>query len=236
MRSSDLARLAGVSVRTLRHYHEIELLPEPERSPNGYRMYTALDLVRVLKVRRLASLGVPLSRIDPTGDAEEELALLDRQYERQIEDLQERLAIVRGLRQPGIRADTPGYAYEYLTALGGRQSVSRQSLEAERDAAIVLDLFLDKDSLAGLEVLNGPQISQLADVATALLGLRDDTPDARIEAVADALAVVVGRLQHSIATLQLTQEVERSLEHHVSEQLTAVQLDAVHRALRRLPR
>lgn len=31
MKSSELAKLAGVSVRTLRHYHAIGLLPEPPR-------------------------------------------------------------------------------------------------------------------------------------------------------------------------------------------------------------
>ena len=29
MKSSEIAKLAGVSVRTLRHYHAIDLLPEP---------------------------------------------------------------------------------------------------------------------------------------------------------------------------------------------------------------
>lgn len=35
MRSADLARLAGTTVRTLRHYHQIGLLDEPRRSAGG---------------------------------------------------------------------------------------------------------------------------------------------------------------------------------------------------------
>jgi DNA-binding transcriptional MerR regulator len=34
---SRLAAYAGVTVRALRHYHQIGLLPEPERDHSGYR-------------------------------------------------------------------------------------------------------------------------------------------------------------------------------------------------------
>lgn len=63
MRSNEVAKTAGVTVRTLRHYHQLGLLPEPLRAANGYREYTAADLARVLRIKRLASLGFPLSRI-----------------------------------------------------------------------------------------------------------------------------------------------------------------------------
>lgn len=63
MRSNEVAKTAGVTVRTLRHYHQLGLLPEPPRAANGYREYTAADLARVLRIKRLASLGFPLARI-----------------------------------------------------------------------------------------------------------------------------------------------------------------------------
>ena len=50
MLSSELAELAGVTVRTLRHYHQIGLLPEPPRSTGGYRRYNVSDLVRLLRI------------------------------------------------------------------------------------------------------------------------------------------------------------------------------------------
>ncbi|GAB2496111.1 DNA-binding transcriptional MerR regulator [Nocardiopsis aegyptia] len=61
MLSSELAELAGVTVRTLRHYHQIGLLPEPPRWTGGYRRYDAGDLVRLLRITRLTALGVRLS-------------------------------------------------------------------------------------------------------------------------------------------------------------------------------
>nr|WP_221378970.1 MerR family transcriptional regulator [Actinoplanes polyasparticus] len=59
----ELAELAGTTVNTIRHYHRIALLDEPTRRYNGYKQYGVLDLVRLVRIRRLSELGVPLSRI-----------------------------------------------------------------------------------------------------------------------------------------------------------------------------
>ena len=63
LRSGELAKLAGVTVRTLRHYRTIGLLPDPPRDENGYCSYGIEDLVRVLRIKRLASLGFSLEDI-----------------------------------------------------------------------------------------------------------------------------------------------------------------------------
>ncbi|MFE3988208.1 MerR family transcriptional regulator [Nocardia tengchongensis] len=59
-----LAATAGVTVRTVRHYHQIGLLPEPERDASGYRRYGAQAAVDLIRIRTLADAGVPLARID----------------------------------------------------------------------------------------------------------------------------------------------------------------------------
>src|SRR5215468_4691643 len=59
----QLAAYAGVTVRAVRHYHRIGLLPEPERDASGYRSYGATAVVSLIKIRTLANAGVPLSRI-----------------------------------------------------------------------------------------------------------------------------------------------------------------------------
>lgn len=61
--TSELATLAGTTVNTIRHYHRLGLLEEPDRRHNGYKQYEMVDLVRLLHIRRLVELGVPLSRI-----------------------------------------------------------------------------------------------------------------------------------------------------------------------------
>lgn len=63
MRSKEVADLAGVTPRALRHYHQMGILPEPPRRANGYREYGAADVARVLRIKRLASLGFSLEQI-----------------------------------------------------------------------------------------------------------------------------------------------------------------------------
>lgn len=59
----EVAKLIGVSPKTIRYYHEIGLLAEPTRTESGYRLYTAQDPLRLQRIRRLRSLGLPLERI-----------------------------------------------------------------------------------------------------------------------------------------------------------------------------
>src|SRR3979409_1735531 len=66
----QLAAYAGVTVRAVRHYHQIGLLPEPERDASGYRRYGASAVVSLIKIRTLANAGVPLSQIGQLLEAD----------------------------------------------------------------------------------------------------------------------------------------------------------------------
>lgn len=63
LRSAALARLAGVSVDTLRHYEIKGLLAPPPRTASGYRQYPPEALARVRLVRRAVALGFTLDEI-----------------------------------------------------------------------------------------------------------------------------------------------------------------------------
>ncbi|MET9271036.1 MerR family transcriptional regulator [Kribbella sp. NPDC003557] len=60
---SEVAKLAGVSVRTLRHYDTIGLLPPGRVAANGYRYYGRPELLRLQRILLLRELGVPLPGI-----------------------------------------------------------------------------------------------------------------------------------------------------------------------------
>ncbi|MDO4887782.1 MAG: MerR family transcriptional regulator [Actinomycetaceae bacterium] len=62
MRIKELADLAGTSVRTIRHYHHIGLLPIPPTS-SGRRDYGTAHLARLLRIRWLARSGLSLTQI-----------------------------------------------------------------------------------------------------------------------------------------------------------------------------
>ncbi|MEZ2122191.1 MerR family DNA-binding transcriptional regulator [Corynebacterium sp. CCM 9203] len=56
---SELAAFAGVSARTIRHYHDIGLMPPAGRDSAGRRIYVPADAVRLARVRSLAGLDSP---------------------------------------------------------------------------------------------------------------------------------------------------------------------------------
>jgi DNA-binding transcriptional MerR regulator len=69
---SEVARLAGVSVRTLRHYDAIGLLPPGRIAANGYRYYGRPELLRLQRILLLRELGVPLPSIGRILDEQDD--------------------------------------------------------------------------------------------------------------------------------------------------------------------
>jgi len=63
LRSGELARRAGVSPDTLRHYERRGLLPRPERSAAGYRLYSPEALRRVRLIRGALSIGFTVNEL-----------------------------------------------------------------------------------------------------------------------------------------------------------------------------
>ena len=60
----DFARATQISVRMLRHYHQIGLLTPAESDPQtGYRRYTTEQIPRAQVIRRFRDLEMPLERI-----------------------------------------------------------------------------------------------------------------------------------------------------------------------------
>src|SRR5215470_15345685 len=68
-----VAKLAGITVRTLHLYDEIGLLSPSDRSATGYRRYDNADLERLQQIMFYRELGFPLEEIaeiidDPAAD------------------------------------------------------------------------------------------------------------------------------------------------------------------------
>jgi DNA-binding transcriptional MerR regulator len=59
----ELARLTGVSVRTLHHYDEIGLLCPSLRTEAGYRLYKQSDVVRLGQINSLRHMGFSLEQV-----------------------------------------------------------------------------------------------------------------------------------------------------------------------------
>ena len=59
----EVANLVGVSVRTLHHYDEIELLQPESITPAGYRLYTNQNLKRLQQILFFKEMGISLQQI-----------------------------------------------------------------------------------------------------------------------------------------------------------------------------
>ncbi|GAA1978140.1 MerR family transcriptional regulator [Catenulispora subtropica] len=66
----DFSRATHLTVKTLRHYHELGLLEPADVDPStGYRRYTAAQIPSAQVIRRFRELGMPLEEIRTVMDA-----------------------------------------------------------------------------------------------------------------------------------------------------------------------
>ncbi|MBW0095297.1 MerR family transcriptional regulator [Pseudonocardia sp. KRD-184] len=103
----EVAELAGTSLRAVRHYHEVGLLPEPERRANGYKQYTVAHLLRLLRITRLAELGFSLTQISAMGEDDDHPAEALRTLDAELAATIERLQRVRAELDVILRDATP---------------------------------------------------------------------------------------------------------------------------------
>src|ERR1700754_1383872 len=151
----EIAELAGTSLRAVRHYHEVGLIPEPERRANGYKQYGVSHLVRLLRIKRLVDLGFSLSQIAAMGDDDhhpaEALRALDAELAATIEQLQRARVELGLILRHHAPTDLPtGFA----SAAGGAELS-----EADRSVVVVMSRLMGPRRLeAYAEVLRSVAI------------------------------------------------------------------------------
>lgn len=139
---SQLAEYAGTTVRAIRHYHAIGLLPEPERTSSGYRSYGAQAIVDLTRIRTLADAGVPLRRIEQLIHAEpHELRTaveeIDRDLKTRIDELKAtRKALARlGAEDEPFLPERIHFRHQEMRQLG----ISEYTIEMEREHWILVN-------------------------------------------------------------------------------------------------
>jgi DNA-binding transcriptional MerR regulator len=76
MHIGELAERTGLSLRTIRHYDEVGLLPASARTEGGFRVYSEDDFERLMVIKQMKPLGFSLEemadllRILASDDAE----------------------------------------------------------------------------------------------------------------------------------------------------------------------
>ncbi|MFI2101915.1 MerR family transcriptional regulator [Isoptericola sp. NPDC019693] len=237
MRSADLARLAGTSVRALRHYHQVGVLAEPPRSGNGYRRYDVHDLVRVLRIRRLAALGIPLDRMaallddgqdgaggqdDGQGDGQGDgrrssaqlLDELDRELSEQIDRLVRQREVVAHLRAHRAAPDLPPELAPAAAAFAAA-GIPADVVRADRDQAVLVSHLAGEDGARLLaEVYRrlsaGDVVAVVASLSERLGRLGPDTDDAEVDAVVDGFVETFGPLVAELTTSEPLPGLDRA--------------------------
>jgi DNA-binding transcriptional MerR regulator len=100
-RVGELAEATGLSVRTLHHYDEIDLLPPSGRSTSGHRRYDADDVRRLHRIVALRGFGLSLAEVGQVLDGE----LTDPRelIQQQLQLVEQQLAAGNRLQQQLLR-------------------------------------------------------------------------------------------------------------------------------------
>ena len=195
---SQLATYAGVTVRAVRHYHQIGLLPEPARDHSGYRTYDADAVVRLIRIRTLAEAGVPLARVQELLDADQQvfgdaIGELDKEIRAEIRRLQDNRSRIARLAA-GESLALPPSVVDYLGALRGL-GVEERYIEMERDAWIMVAARAPKriDELIAEKhaSLDDPDVASFYRLVSQALDWSVDDP--RVIELADALEKMMER-------------------------------------------
>jgi DNA-binding transcriptional MerR regulator len=209
MRSAELARLAGVSVRALRHYHQVGVLAEPDRDFNGYRRYDVHDLVRVLRIRRLAALGMALEQMVPLLEDEAEdtsavLEALDQELGAQIERLQEQRQVIEQLKDMKVPPDLPvewaGFFESYLA-----QGIPARIARIDRDQAVLLAGLIGPEDSAQVselyQAMTDPALlPAIVEFSERFDQVAPDSSQAELESLADELMAAIAPLAAQFGT------------------------------------
>jgi DNA-binding transcriptional MerR regulator len=181
-------------VRAVRHYHQIGLLPEPERDASGYRRYGALAVVSLIKIRTLADAGVPLSQIRQMLEADastfaEAVQRIDSHLRDEIERLETSRKQIAQLAA-GDSLALPPEVVSYLDRLR-EIGVSERMVEGERDGWILVAARwperIPEVMAAKFAQLDDPQLVRLYRVLSEIFD-SDAGDDPRLEEAADIMA------------------------------------------------
>jgi DNA-binding transcriptional MerR regulator len=241
----QLAHIVGVSSRTIRHWHDVGLLPEPDRLSNNYKQYGPEHLILALRIHRLAGLGFGLDRIRAMlADADlarASLADLHDELDASIARLQQTRDEVDRLLETGNAPDLTSEAVALAAALGTSVDPSDAAM-ASSEFAVVFDHVTTPGSAARLQNVLAHAPSGLRDLEATIAALPADASQDQIDAlVAHGLAVIGPFLQeHSdeldgFDALPAGSTKAEALMATATDSLNPAQQQVVEKVIARLP-
>lgn len=187
----DAASFVGITPRAIRHYHQMGLLPEPERGNDNRRRYGYEEMIRLLWIRKMADAGIALVDI---RDAFAHSALAAAGSNHDVAGVLERLEETLVTQEAEVRRQRA--AVERMRTQGDRMGllsdfVTNRLMKLPEGSLRQADL----DNLLVIERIFGPlgaAVNAGRYIALATHpGLREesDRVDAAEEALDDTIAV-----------------------------------------------
>ncbi len=109
MRIGELADQLGLNPKTIRYYEGIGLLPEPERTPSGYRDYDQHTAEMLTFIKTAQRLGITLDEIREIlalrEQGEQPCGYVRQVLRRQVTEIDDRIAELRQLRKELVTLD-----------------------------------------------------------------------------------------------------------------------------------
>ena len=116
MHIGELAERTGLSLRTIRHYDDVGLLPATARTDGGFRVYSEDDFERLMVIKQMKPLGFSLEEMADI------LELFSQQDAGAADDRQAKLAayLEKAVAERAKMARNLAQADELIERLGGR--------------------------------------------------------------------------------------------------------------------
>jgi transcriptional regulator, merR family len=201
----DAARMVGLTPRTLRYYESIGLLPKAERTSGNYRLFTIMDIIDLIRIKRLTGLGFDLQHVrqiidDPAGP--EALAALDEQRQlltQRIDELQAKRAKIEEIQNNQAPLDV---AIEFAD-LVHTWTETHHKLDDENRLKLRLELLAafadERDQLKcetlirnSVEKQDDPSFRELRELDARLEALDPDASPEEIAELVDDYVRVLG--------------------------------------------
>lgn len=215
---SQLAAYADVTIRAVRHYHTIGLLPEPARDESGYRRYGAQAAISLTQIKTLTNAGVPLAQINTVLHADtptfnKTISEVEANITKDIARLRQTKKQLRQLKA-GEEAYVPTPVVRYLNQLRAL-GISEEMVVLERDGWVLLSALFPERIADWIE----HKSKLLADSQIASIYQRYDqartwdVEDPRIEQLADmVIAFAASDIDSSQANKDQTLLMEQRVQ------------------------
>ncbi|MFF0341753.1 MerR family transcriptional regulator [Kribbella sp. NPDC004875] len=224
----EIAELSGTTVKTVRYYHEIGLLDEPDREPNGYnKSYEVHHLTRLLQIKRLTGLGLSLAQVAELGTAADGHHSVFREIDAELEATVQRIQSIRRelatLSQHGATPDVPTTFHD----------VAQPLRDNDRALLTIYAQLFSEESMAALRQLLEANPHEALD--EAFRDLPADADEATRQALAERMAPFVGAngsltLEPKAATAHQAEAARHAVGQALRALYNSAQLDVLKRA------